>query len=73
MCPGGLSILNGMYVYGDFGTGRIWMIPATSQQGTTASEIVDTNLAISSFAEDDDGVLYVIDYAGGVYRLVPPP
>ena len=65
--------LQGQYVYGDFGTGRIWIVPATSQQGAVGTEILDTSISISSFAEDDAGELYVIDYGGAVHQLVPPP
>jgi glucose/arabinose dehydrogenase len=65
--------LRGYYVYGDFVTGRIWAIPSTSQQGTVGEEILNTPFSISSFAQDHDGELYVIDYSGGVHRLVDAP
>ena len=65
--------LQGFYVYGDFVQGRIWTIPATSQQGAVAQELLDTNFGISSFAEDNDGELYVIDYGGSVHQLVDVP
>jgi glucose/arabinose dehydrogenase len=62
--------LRGSYVYGDFVQGRIWAIPATSQQGAVGQELLDTTFGISSFAEDNDGELYVIDYGGSVHQLV---
>ncbi len=62
--------LQGFYVYGDFVQGRIWAIPATSQQGAVGQELLDTTFGISSFAEDNDGELYVIDYGGSVHRIV---
>jgi hypothetical protein len=65
--------LRGFYVYGDFGSGRIWAIPATSQQGAVGQELLVTAFDISSFAEDNDGELYVIDYSGGVHQLVDAP
>ncbi|MDA0681144.1 MAG: PQQ-dependent sugar dehydrogenase [Proteobacteria bacterium] len=65
--------LQGMYVYGDFGSGRIWTIPATSQQGTVGQLLLSTGFGISSFAEDIDGELYVIDYGGAVHQLVDVP
>jgi glucose/arabinose dehydrogenase len=71
-CGGG-SELRGFYVYGDFGSGRIWAIPATSQQGAVGQELLVTAFDISSFAEDNDGELYVIDYSGGVHQLVDAP
>ena len=65
--------LQGSYVYGDFVQGRIWAIPATSQQGAVGQELLDTAFGISSFAEDNDGELYVIDYGGGVHQFVDVP
>jgi len=65
--------LQGFYVYGDFGSGRIWAIPATSQQGAVGQELLNTVFGISSFAEGIDGELYVIDYGGGVHQLVDVP
>jgi glucose/arabinose dehydrogenase len=65
--------LQGFYVYGDFGSGRIWAIPATSQEGAVGQELLVTAFDISSFAEDNDGELYVIDYGGGVHQLVDAP
>jgi hypothetical protein len=69
----GIPELQGSYVYGDFVQGRVWAIPATSQQGAVGQEILNTALSISSFAEDHDGELYVIDYGGGAYQLVDVP
>ena len=34
--------------------------------------ILKTSLHISSFGEDAEGELYVLDHKGGVYRLSPP-
>ena len=65
--------LRGSYVYGDFVQGRIWAIPATSQQGAVGQELLNTVFGISSFAEDHDGEMYVIDYGGGVHQLVDVP
>jgi glucose/arabinose dehydrogenase len=65
--------LQGSYVYGDFIEGRIWAIPATSQQGTVGQQLLDTPFNISSFAEDHDGELYVIDYSGAVHQLIDTP
>jgi len=68
-----IAELQGSYVYGDFVQGRIWAIPATSQQGAISQELLDTAFGISSFAEDNNGELYVIDYGGSVHQLVDVP
>jgi len=66
--------LEGFYVFGDFGSGRIWGVRATSGQGTPPEELDDTALSISSFAEGMDGELYVLDYGGGgIYQIVDAP
>jgi uncharacterized repeat protein (TIGR03806 family) len=63
--------LDGTYVYADFYDGDVlglWLDPLT---GTWTSSLLATRpgLQISSFAEDLAGELYVIDYAGDIYRL----
>ncbi len=66
--------LQGFYVFGDFGSGRIWGVPATSVQGTAPEELDDTTLSISSFAEGADGELYVLNYgAGEIHQIVDAP
>ncbi len=57
--------LVGRYVYGDFVSGRIWAVTKAAN-GTFRSELLaETNLKISSFAQDADGEVYVMDYATG--------
>lgn len=58
----------GRYFFADFGTGRIWGL---TRNGTTweRTEHLNTDLNISSFGEDEDGELYVLDIGGDVYRL----
>ncbi len=67
----GTSIPNlvGTYLYGDFGSGRIWGFSLGSP-GSTATELLTTSFNISSFAEDNDGELYVLDYSGRIHRVV---
>ena len=72
----GLAIveLQGHYVYGDFGSGRIWSVPANSSQGTIGIELLDTTHNISSFAQDIDGELYLLDYGPGeIHQIIDAP
>ncbi|HEX6260807.1 MAG TPA: PQQ-dependent sugar dehydrogenase [Woeseiaceae bacterium] len=63
--------LQGFYLFGDFGSGRIWAVAGDSAQGVEPDEIVDTNLNIASFAESNDGELYVVDItAGAIHQIV---
>lgn len=66
--------LRGYYVFGDFVSGRIWAITASSGTGSTADELLRTSLSISSFAVDNDDELYVLDYAAGdIYQIINAP
>ncbi|MGL4611351.1 MAG: PQQ-dependent sugar dehydrogenase [Trueperaceae bacterium] len=60
--------LQGRYVFGDFTSGKIWFASSTDN-GWVTSEWQDSDLNISSFGEDADGELFVIDYSGTIYRL----
>jgi glucose/arabinose dehydrogenase len=61
--------LQGLYVYGDFCSGRIWTMNAS---GTGEKVRRDTSLAISSFGEDESGELFVTDLNGALYRVIAP-
>jgi glucose/arabinose dehydrogenase len=66
-----LPMLNGRLLFGDFCSGRIWTL-LVGAEGTVPEEQLDTDLAITSFGVDEDGVPLVADYAdGAIYRLVP--
>lgn len=61
--------LAGRYVFGDFGSGRIWHIVAGTQPTARVTDGFDSGLNISSFGEGNDGALYVVHYGGQLYRL----
>ena len=64
----GVASLLGRYVFGDFISGRIFA--HTPGSGDRApDQLLDTSLSISSFAEGENGELYVVDYGGGLYRI----
>jgi glucose/arabinose dehydrogenase len=64
------SALFGKYVFGDFGSGRVWIIPANFAGGSALpAPVANTNMNISSFGEDVSGFIYVVDYGGSIYRL----
>ena len=66
--------LQGLYIFGDYVSGRIWGIPADSPQGTVPDELIDTTLNISSFAQSPDGEIYILDYGlGQIHQLVEAP
>jgi len=57
-------------VFADFGSGRIWRLVDNGSGGYTAEQLLDTSLAVSSFGQGNDGELYVVDYGGGLYKVV---
>jgi glucose/arabinose dehydrogenase len=63
--------LVGRYVFGDFITRKIFNIDSGTAPVLRVSSGVPVGFRISSFAEDVDGELYALDYAGGIYRIVP--
>ncbi len=60
--------LQGIYIYGDFTNGKLWL--ASEQEGVWQAALwQDSNMNISSFGEDANGELYVVDYNGAIYQL----
>lgn len=65
------SGLTGRYLFGDFGSGRIWAwIAEQAAQPRQPTQLLDTDLNISSFGEGNDGELYVVNYGGTLHRIV---
>jgi len=63
--------LRGLYVFGDFASGRIWSLEQTSPGTWTRTLLLESGLGVASFGEDLAGNLYVMDLFGGrVLRLV---
>ncbi len=57
------------YVFGDFGSGRIWGLRQGSSGAWERTQLAATGKSISSFGRDENGELYVVDYSGAVWRL----
>ncbi len=66
-----LAELNGVYVYGDYSTGKIWGARHDGTRLTWHRELADTSLQIAGFAVSRRGELLVVDHAGGLFRLRP--
>ncbi len=61
--------LQGVYLYGDFISGRIWGLRPNST-GWENTLLLDSPYGISTFGEDQAGNLYVADYFnGGIYSI----
>ena len=68
-----LPDLRGAYVYGDYVTGKVWALRHEGDKVTWHQELVDTPLQIVTFGIDHQGEIYLVDYAGSLYRLTPNP
>ncbi|MDN5850240.1 MAG: PQQ-dependent sugar dehydrogenase [Nitrococcus sp.] len=66
---GAIPELQGVYVFGDFVSGTIFGL-FTDAGGFDRRVLLDTDLNIVSFGQGADGELYIVDFGGGVYRLV---
>ncbi|NJO39909.1 MAG: PQQ-dependent sugar dehydrogenase [Cyanobacteria bacterium CRU_2_1] len=63
------SALRGVYFYGDFISGKLWGVRQNGSQWTNQL-LLESPYLISSFGEDEQGNLYLTDYAGGgVYQI----
>ncbi|MDX1948254.1 MAG: PQQ-dependent sugar dehydrogenase [Pirellulaceae bacterium] len=73
-----LPELKGAYIYGDYDTGRLWMLryegDAEGRSGrvTEHRQLADSQVRPVEFAQDPSGEVYMVDFAGGgFHRLVP--
>ena len=64
-----MPTLAGVYVYGDFCSGKIWGLRHNGEAVAEQALLVDSGLSITSFGEDADGNLYVLSRDQGIYRL----
>ena len=58
------GLMQGMYFYADYCTGRIWGLK-NDGAGWQTQELKDTPYSISTFGEDEAGNLYLASYGGG--------
>lgn len=65
--------LTGAYIYGDYCTGRTWLLRYEGGTVTADSLLIDAPFAISSFGTDRDGELYFCNYNGSIHRFVGSP
>jgi uncharacterized repeat protein (TIGR03806 family) len=65
-----IPTLVGRYVFADFVSGRIWHIARDTAPTLQVTSGFDSGLSVAAFGEDSSGELYVVDYSGGLYRLV---
>jgi glucose/arabinose dehydrogenase len=63
----------GSYLFGDFCSGEIFLLQGNFAPGSTFALVAATGQNISSFGEDQDGELYVVEYGGAVLKVAGAP
>jgi glucose/arabinose dehydrogenase len=61
--------LAGVYLFGDYCTGRIWASYRDTAGEWQTNIFMNSQRQVSSFGEDEEGELYVLDYRGSVLRF----
>ena len=70
---GGGTLPAGSYLFGDFCSGEIFLLQGNFTPGSAFSVIAATGANVSSFGEDQDGELYVVEYGGTVLHVAGAP
>jgi glucose/arabinose dehydrogenase len=69
-----LPAWQGVYFYGDYCSGRVWGLLRTPQGEWLNALLFETGWSISSFGEDEQGEVVLMDHRGGaVYQLSAQP
>ncbi|MDE2775872.1 MAG: PQQ-dependent sugar dehydrogenase [Chloroflexota bacterium] len=66
-----IADLRAVYLFGDWCSGRIWGLWRDSDLAWRAIELMNTDIPVSSFGEDEAGEVYLVDYDGALYRFDP--
>ena len=56
-------------MYGDYCSGKVFGLRYIDGEVVEHRQLADTGLSIMSFAEDNDGELYLLSQKSGIYRL----
>ncbi len=62
-------VINGVYFFADYCSGYIWSLQRDGSGAWQKTKRLESHLNVSSFGEDRNGELYVVDLGGAVYRL----
>ena len=73
-----ISELYGRYIFGDYCTGKVWSMQINNGKSSDLQNHTDDILLgigkkefyLSSFGQDQNGEIYIIDYNGTIYKLI---
>jgi len=66
-----LPELQGVYLFGDYCSGTIWGARLTGTGVGKPQRLIQSGLNIASFAQANDGGLYVLHLGGAIYQITP--
>ena len=68
-----INDLSGLYLFSDFCTGKIWSLnPVKGVTNDLTPQLLGNKKSmISSFGEDIYGELYIVEFSGSIYKIVP--
>jgi glucose/arabinose dehydrogenase len=64
-----ISELEGLYVYADYVTGRLWSLDVSDPDDPKNAELLQAPFPISSFGTDQDNDLYICGFDGKIYKF----
>ena len=65
--------LFGAYLFGDFCSGTIWTLREMPGAAPLVEAAVSSGLSVVSFAQSNDGEVYVVNLGGTLHKVVPLP
>lgn len=63
--------LRGAYIYGDFGSGKVWGLRYNGKTVALHQLLLQTDRNISAFGVDEQREMYLVDYMGEILKIVP--
>ena len=60
----------GIYIYGDYCSGRVWGLFQNQAGEWENGLLFETGARITTFGQDEDGEIYLVNHRGSVYKLV---
>jgi glucose/arabinose dehydrogenase len=64
-----LENLTGKYIYGDYGSGKIWALDDSDPENPTNVELLQADFSIPTFGVDAENKLYICGFNGNIYQL----
>jgi len=68
-----IADLNGVYLFSDFCSGRVWGLLPPEDDRRPVIELLQADVQAASFAEANDGTVFLLDLSGEIYRIVAAP